>query len=426
MPKFLLKIARIVIGLTFIFSGFVKLVDPVGTGLVISEYLRALHLSFLDFSSIYMGIGLSVIEFVVGISIFLRLRIKIMSWIALCLISFFTLLTLYLAIFNPIHDCGCFGEAVHLSNWQTFFKNILLLLCIIPVFLYRKKFPPFTSPLAERFFLYTYIILAFATSIFSYIRMPFLEFTDFKVGSNIINRLEESHEMGDVQTLFIYEKGVERREFTLDALPDSTWNFVDSRNEGEEIGGRSFNLFKKAKRPVFDFAIKDSEGFYMTDSLIHSSKPLFFVVITNPKKYEKSDIWSKMETLSDSVKFYGGEFIVLTTAPIHYLTESRLDFLYSDYKTLITLHRANGGVVYINEGLVVKKWHSINPLPTSFKSLIETDYEYIQSKETIKQQMIYEGSLLTVILSIILMRYFCSIFYRGKHHRKDGTLECGK
>ena len=137
--RYLLIFFRLTVGLVLLFSGTSKLIDPVGTSLVVKEYLAAMHLGFVSGASGLFGVLLSLVEFVTGLALVMRMRMKIASSVALGLLSFFTLLTFWVWLFSPIEDCWCFGEAIHLTNFQTFLKSIILLIFIIPIFLKKKQ-----------------------------------------------------------------------------------------------------------------------------------------------------------------------------------------------------------------------------------------------------------------------------------------------
>ena len=137
--KTLRTFSRLLIGVVFIFSGFVKAVDPMGSTYKFIDYFNAFHLSFLEGLALPLAIVLSSIELVLGVSLLLGYRMKITSWIVLLFIAFFTVLTFILAIFNPVSDCGCFGDALILTNWQTFYKNVLLKISILLKFQAKCK-----------------------------------------------------------------------------------------------------------------------------------------------------------------------------------------------------------------------------------------------------------------------------------------------
>jgi uncharacterized membrane protein YphA (DoxX/SURF4 family) len=136
--KFIFLISRIFIGLVFLFSGFVKAIDPFGSAIKFSEYFEAFHIDFLAFAALPLAILLSATELMIGLNLLAGLRMRFTAWLLLVFMSYFTLLTLVLAFTNPVSDCGCFGDALKLTNWQTFGKNIILFLPTLAVFFTGK------------------------------------------------------------------------------------------------------------------------------------------------------------------------------------------------------------------------------------------------------------------------------------------------
>ena len=141
MRYLLLRLKRFcgfITGMVFFLSGLVKLMDPVGAGLVMKEYYDFLHLGFLAFSSKMMGVAFALAETLIGIALITGVWRRITAMAAICMQGFFTFLTLLLVIFNPQMDCGCFGEAIHLTHWQTFFKNLILLALLLIYYIPSK------------------------------------------------------------------------------------------------------------------------------------------------------------------------------------------------------------------------------------------------------------------------------------------------
>lgn len=120
-------ISRVIIGLLFLFSGYVKVIDPVGGGLMMEEYFKIVGIDGWHNLFIVAGAFLSIAELLTGIAVLVGLKMKFFCRVAFVFLLFFTILTLLLAIFDPVADCGCFGEAIKLTNWETFFKNLVLL-----------------------------------------------------------------------------------------------------------------------------------------------------------------------------------------------------------------------------------------------------------------------------------------------------------
>ena len=215
-------------GFVFFLSGIVKLMDPVGAGLVIDSYLDFLHLGFLGFASKTLGVIFALGETVLGTALITGVWRKVTAIAALSLQGFFTLLTILLVIFNPLMDCGCFGEAIHLTHLQTLCKNLiicaLLLFAFIPMRnLGRPKKRKFVS-----FGLVCTSIVAF--TVYSLFYLPMIDFTDYKPGTGLASSRaeQETSDEDAYESVFIYEKDGVQKEFSLESLPDSTWTFVST------------------------------------------------------------------------------------------------------------------------------------------------------------------------------------------------------
>lgn len=230
--KVWVNLCRFLLGALFIFSGFVKAVDPLGFFYKIQDYLTAFGMIswFPSYAPLLVGIVLSAIEFSVGVFLFLGIRRKVASALALLLMAVMTPLTLYLALANPVSDCGCFGDAWILTNWQTFGKNVVLLVAAVSVFKWQDLLVRFITPKMEWMIsMYTFLFV-FALSFYCLENLPILDFRPYRIGANIKEGMEipEGAKPSVFESRFILEKGGKRQEFTLDNYPDSTWTFVES------------------------------------------------------------------------------------------------------------------------------------------------------------------------------------------------------
>lgn len=406
--RFLMAICRIIFGITFILSGFFKLIDPVGTGLIMKEYFAAFHLGFLDFSANFCAIALSLLECLIGICILSGLRMKITSSVALIITSFFTLLTLYLALFNPIKDCGCFGEAIHLTNWQTFYKNLILLPCALMIFLRRKKISEIASPGQEWAFIAIFALFTLMIATDAYVTIPKVNFTPYRVGTDL--KALKYGDQAQYETIFIYSKDGREMEFDLENLPDSTWTFVDSKTELVSGSTRTAQV---------DLSLRDASGEYRTE-LLYEDGPLVAVSVWDPKRMNEAS-WGKILTLRENLKKAGEELYIFSTSDN--LPDTLRSNLYtSDYKSLITLNRSNGGVVYFNSGIVVYKW-SVRSVDTiDWKEVFAVDYEEMILRKSIHGRLYGAIAFLGLIFTLILTKYFCGLFYKGRRGAKDESV----
>ena len=409
--KLLRAVSRLIIGLTFIFSGFVKIIDPVGAGLIVGEYFKIIGIDSLPLLYQIIGMALSGAELLLGISVLLGLRMKVSCKLALGFVLVFTLITLFLAIFNPIQECGCFGEALKLTNWQTFDKNIVLLVFALILYFQRNNFIPIAPKSWERGFVGVYALLIILLSIYSYRHLPLIDFMEYKVGTDIHEKLSMAENISEPTfgTILIYKKNGKVKTFLIDELPDSTWTFVDSKTK---------QVSSKALPAAINFAVSDREGNYVTDSLLSIEGKLFITSIPYFDKLSGPDL-DKLRLINEKFKEKKINHIILTGSSfwlIDSLNRDSLDieFFYADHKTLLAMNRSNGGLIYLNNATVTAKW-SINDMPVdSFDSVINEDPELLAAKMRIKEQLAAEVAAIIILLLVVVMRYICRFAYTHK------------
>ena len=331
------RFCAVLIGLVFLASGLLKLLDPVGTGLIVSEYFKFFHLGFLQGTAKAIGMVLSLVEATTGAALISGVFRKTTAVVTSILVVFFTIITLILWIAKPEMDCGCFGEAIHLTHGQTLLKNVVLLA------LSAVAFIPFQNFGVPRKGKYVAFFLALPSLIFALCHnarhLPMIDFTEFAPGTELFASLDNDYqEMDGKVPTFIYERNGQRGSFTLDALPDSTWTFV-----GVDTLSRS-GMYKNTAKPVLSF--RDAEGEYQ-DELAVLGKVMVFSV------YDPEDAdWDRIRTQAAEARISGATPLILAV-PGEYTPE---DVYLADYKPLITLNRANGGATYFNDGELISKW----------------------------------------------------------------------
>lgn len=409
--RVLMFLLRLVFGVTYILSGFFKLTDPVGTGLIVEEYLNTLHLGFLRFGAVPFGTVLSMCEFLTGIAVLMCVRMRTASVAGLIMNVFFTVLTFCLALSGGIKDCGCFGEAVHLTMWETFFKNVVLTVCIVPVFLFRKRFRPVAPAPAEWAFLGTYGVLALTCALYSYFNLPLMDFGNFRTGTNVSARLNEITDNNNFKTLFLYERDGVQEYFDLNSLPDTSWTYVGT--ETVYLGDE--------RDLLFDMTLSTADGETVTDGLVASGAPVFLFTVLDPERLD-GNYWMKVDCSLDSIAFYGGIARVavpvmnsaMDSVAVQYPKIGR-DLVYGDYKTLISMSRSNGGVMLLHNGIVVRKWAGRKFSPENVRRTFRMDTEEVTARGIIAQRLFYESSVLLLFLVIIIFRYVCGIVYGKKY-----------
>jgi uncharacterized membrane protein YphA (DoxX/SURF4 family) len=407
--RFLRGFSRILLGLTFIFSGFTKIIDPVGVGLIFAEYFKIIGLAAAPVICQVMGIVLSSVELLLGISLLLGIRMKVITSVTLILVSFFTIITFFLAIFNPIHDCGCFGEAVKLTNWQSFYKNIILFICALIIYRQRDTFVPIAPNHWEWILVSLYALAVVTVSVRCYRHLPLIDFTDYKAGKDLRENfiLQKNENQPVFETVLIYKKGNTIKEFSIENLPDSSWTFVDSRS-------KQVNNTVEPKSGTF--AISDRNGEYITDSILSYKGALFITSIPYLERLDQKTI-KKIVERDTHFKSMGIKHIILTGSSFESVDEifgniDNLVVYYSDYKTLITLNRSNGGLVYLYDGQISAKWSMIDADRLNIESIIKEDPEIISAKKIIKERVTVEVFIALLLLVIFLMRLILRITYK--------------
>lgn len=361
----LLLIARIIFGLVFLFSGFVKAVDPLGTAYKISDYLEAFSLTPLDFLALPAALMLIAAEFTIGFNILFNVHLKATTWVASLFMLVMTPVTLYLAISNPISDCGCFGDAIVMTNWQTFYKNVILCIILAIIALLQKQSRPWLSNWGAWIVTLLPILISFAISIYCYNLLPVLDFRPYKKGNNIIEGMQipEDAPLDKYETTFFYEKDGIEQAFTLDNYPaeDSTWTFVRQESKLIEQG---------YVPPIHDFSIVTEDG-DITDLILEDAGYTLLVISHKVEKAATKNIKCVKSTIANAKKA-GANVIWLTSSYSDEIEEFKTQygiedtFGATDDITLKTIVRSNPGLVLIKDATVIEKWHH-NALPSKDK-----------------------------------------------------------
>lgn len=380
--KIAAEIARVIVGALFVFSGFVKSIDPLGTAYKIGDYFHAFGLEFFDILSLPLSIALSTVEFLVGLLLLLGIFRKFTATLALLFLSFMTALTLYLAIENPISDCGCFGDAWVISNWGTFFKNIVLLGCSIVLFVYCRQLTVLIPRNHAFFTLFICTIYPIGLSLYCTVwGLPLIDFRPYKIGATIplYTEQQQTYEP-QFETTFIYEKDGVQKEFTIDNYPanDSSWVFVDAITVEKN---QDLNL------PKEQFILMDEDGEDVTEEILTS--PDFTFLLISPNLRRAND--SRADLINDlydysadhQYKFYGvtssgNEEIEKWEAN----TGAEYSFLKADEILLKTIIRSNPGLLLIKDQKILYKWSAFQIPGEEFfkKTLDEIPFESLAQK----------------------------------------------
>jgi hypothetical protein len=357
--KYVRLISRLIAGFVFIFSGFVKAVDPLGSAYKFADYFTAFKLGFLDPLSLPMGIFLSAFELVLGITLILGYRRKTIFTILLWFVSFFTLLTLILALFNPVTDCGCFGDALVLTNWQTFLKNVVLMVFVLILYFGRKSGASKSRAVGEWMVVGSLFVMASLFSYWNYRHLPLIDFRPYDVGTVISEEMEvpEGVEGDQYSTTLIYrnrETG-KSTSFTMEDYPKDTirWEFVTSESK----------LVKKGyEPPIHDFAIMDEYGNDIVPDIL--SDPGYSLIMAcnvlgkaDREALVHANEWSQLEIVANDFTFYP-----VTASPSGEVESITSDlglgyrFLAGDEIMLKTIVRSNPGFMLLKNGIIIGKW----------------------------------------------------------------------
>jgi hypothetical protein len=360
-------VCRFVLAIVFIFSGFVKAIDPLGTQYKIQDYFDAFGWAgiFPDNIPFLASVLLGMLEFCLGIYLFFGIRRIIAPRAVVAVMVVMTPLTFWLALDNPVSDCGCFGDAVVLTNWETFGKNVVLLVMSLVVLKWRKRiFPLATTRFDWLIALYGFLYILCVT-IYCYRHLPVFDFRPYYVGADIRQGMEipEGEEPTELETRFVLQKDGVEKEFTLDNYPDSTWTFVDSRMVVKKQG---------YEPPIHDFSmIRYEDGEDITEQVLADEGYTFLLVAHQLGLTNESRI-DLINELYDYCLEYGYAFYCLTSSSDEDIfkwqedTGAEYPFCLMDNTTLRTMVRSNPGLILLKKGEVVRKW-SVVDIPNEYE-----------------------------------------------------------
>ncbi|HDP76387.1 MAG TPA: DoxX family membrane protein [Bacteroidales bacterium] len=357
MKRNFLLLARYLLAIVFIFSGFVKGIDPWGTAYKLFDYFTAFHLHFLNDLTLPFAVILCVAELYLGLLLLFGANPRNAAWGSFIFMAVFTPLTLILAITNPISDCGCFGDAIKLSNWGTFYKNIVLFAAAAYLFANRKELKAKHSNFRKRAVSILLLVIALAPSIHGIRHQPLIDFRPFHLGVNLLQytKIPEDKPHDVYRTILYYQKDGEVKEFDETNYPwdDSTWTFVDSK---------SFLVEKGYTPPITNFILYNEHGQNYTDTILYSKGDLILVVVPSVKYLSEPAI-AKFKTVQKQARDKGITVFGLTSAAGTDLANLEnkhglfFTWLQADEVMLKTIVRSYPGMLYLYDGTIVGKWH---------------------------------------------------------------------
>lgn len=362
--RFLYTLSRYLVGLLFIFSGAIKINDPVGTQIKLQEYFEVFSSDFSPIFEIFipytliLSVFLCTLEIVIGVALLMNFKMKITSKITLGLILFFSFLTFYSAYFNKVTDCGCFGDAIKLTPWESFYKDIILLVLsgiivyILPKlnnqkgYLYLKIFDDVNF---RNGVIITVTLICLVISYSAINFLPFIDFRTYKVGNYIPELMEPSDEL---KYSYIMKK--DGRTYEFDNYPlDNSYEFKELKL-----------LNPEAEPKITDYNLWNDDGDYTKESFLGNK---LFLIIHDVNKIQLNDsklneFVSKLKSLEKSINFWI-ETIIITSSDEKSINEFRkknnltMKTVYGDATLLKTIIRSNPGFFLMRNGTVRGKWH---------------------------------------------------------------------
>lgn len=354
--RYLVGFSRIFVGVLFIISGFIKLNDPVGFSFKLEEYFSqgVLDLPLFEPHALTISIIVVIFEVLVGIMLLVGFRVKFTVWSLLLMIIGFTFLTFYSAYFNKVTDCGCFGDAIKLTPWESFTKDVVLLVLIVILFVGRRWITPWFNPNVQRMITAAGLLFCGLYVIYVLRHLPVIDFRPYKIGANI-------------------EEGMSVPDDAPKAIIEYAWKFKTAEGEkvvvtlgdypqldGEFIGAETTEIQKGYEPPVHDFTI-EQEGEDFASTLLQ--EPKLVMVIAYDLRKTDHGAYAEIKEATERALQKGYKVIGMSASnelqTAELVKQHQLDFgfYFTDETTLKTIVRSNPGVLVLEKGTIVEKVH---------------------------------------------------------------------
>ncbi len=365
--KMIVNLCRIIVAVTFIFSGFVKAIDPIGTQYKLQDYLGAIGMAGIlpNWTLLAVAVFLAAIEFCIGIFLLFAIQRRLISKLTVAFMAFMTMVTVWIVVADPVKDCGCFGDALHLTNTETLIKNIVLLVCSLAIMYRPLAMFRFVSKSNQWIVTNYTIVFILVSSGLSLYYLPIFDFRPYHIGVNIPRGMEipKGAKLPQFKTTFIMEKNGQRKEFTLDNYPDASWKFIDSKTVQTSEGYIP---------PIHDFSITDNKtGLDLTNSVLGHKGYTFLLIAPHLETADDSN-FGDIDRLYEYAQSYDIPFYCLTASTTKAikrwidLTGAEYPFCITDDAVLKTIIRSNPGLLLLKDGTIINKW-SHNNLPNEAK-----------------------------------------------------------
>lgn len=361
--KPILILFRILVGVLFIFSGLIKANDPLGLSYKMDEFFEVLHMHFLIPFSLAFSLIMNAFEIIAGIAVLLGYRMRIFSFLLLLLIIFFTFLTGFALFSGLIRECGCFGDCIKLTAEQSFWKDIILLVMIVVIFIYRNRIQPLLAKKPMAAVMILAVLFPVILQWYTLSHLPIVDCLPYKIGNNIIEKMKPPPgSRPDVyKTVLIYEKDGKQQEFSDENYPwqDSTWKYVDRKDKLIQKGD--------AMPAIKDFILTDYDNNNQNNAVLKESLPVYLFMVLDVNKAGKG--WDKkIQALQQ--QFKEGKLVIfgITSSNKAAVKEFKFkhglsfQFLQMDGVAIKTAVRANPGLILLDKATIKGKWH-YNDIP---------------------------------------------------------------
>ena len=354
--KILANISRLLVGILFIISGFIKANDPLGFSYKLDEYFQVFNMPWLSFASLFLAIVICAFEIGLGVAMLIGAKMIHTVWSSLIMIVFFTFLTFYSWKFDVVKDCGCFGDALHLTPFESFMKDVVLLVLIMFIFIRRNQISPLFGHKPSAYIAYSGFLASVLFSVYCLRHLPVIDFRPYAIGKNIPEgmQLPPNAATDSIVMMFVYEKDGKQIELDMEGIKsiDETYKFVDRRDKVIREGD---------KPPIHDFSINTADGTDITDDVL--SLDAVFILVSYDINSANEKIQANINDFVSLSQKNGIEFIGLTASgtedveKFRHSHNSMFDYNFCDGTTLKTMVRSNPGLMLLKKGTVVAMWH---------------------------------------------------------------------
>ena len=420
----LTMLMRLTVGGVFIFSGFTKAIDPWGSCYKITDYLAAMGLTEWTGTALFVAVALAVIEFVLGVVIAVGAYRRGSPILALILMLVMTPLTLWLAVTGAVPDCGCFGDALHLSNWATFGKNVLLLLGIIYLLAFNKSLRGVYGPAVQWVVLALSFALVISVAYYGYFTQPLIDYRPYPEGTRLVSSTAEDSDEGEDDFIFIYSKNGEEHEFTIDSLPDEEdgWEYV-TRYHARRPRGK---VIMQGSGSGNGIAITDQDGNDVTLDVLGDSRRTVLLLFPDLPHVGVVNSFALNE-LNDAALVSQADVIGLTPANAeeieHWKDISMASYpIYNmDDSELKMIARGNPAVVYLEDGVI--KWkRTLSSLDSEEQPMELSEMGKSYDADSILTNLVlaYLAAMLALVIinrTHLMVRYF----YYKRHKKQSKT-----